>query len=133
MVASVVLDLTLDIGLWVVTRLGSGAAQIFRYVFSGSEDTQLAIEDTPDGTAGALDAAAVLRVRGALDDAAYIEVVRSLVTERPDSTVPRHRTVSTASCTEKQDSVSEPAPAVPVPSAPPSYDGLFGGKLNLKA
>lgn len=121
MVVSLVLDVTLDLGYWVITRVGGGLISLTKYAFAESKPNStetLAIEAPGLETAEALDAAAVLRVRGALDDETYVNIVHSLVT--------------TSKAPSKDTAPLNTQHVEPVvPSAPPAYERLFDSKLNL--
>lgn len=133
MVVSILLDLTLDFGFWVVTRVGAGVVGLARYAFSEGQTTEepLAIEPAHPATAEALDAAAVLHVHGALNDKAYVDVVRSLVAEKIPLTTTRMGS-DAKSTNDERTFIEQPALPPALPSAPPAYKRLFDGKLNLE-
>ena len=128
MVVGLLLDVTLDIGYWVVKRVGYGVVGVARYIGGWQEsDDQLLAIDGPPQVAGALDAAARLRAEGILDDESYVRIATDAVnlgTREPQSHVDKDQTPTVAS------SVPLLADSTPSPSAPPPYDGL--GKADGK-
>ena len=128
MVVGLLLDVTLDLGYWVITRVGYGMVGAARYIagWQQPEEPLLSIEAPPQ-VAGALDAAARLRAEGLLDDMSYVRIVTAAVNLEAHE----HRTDM-----DKDQTVDLVAPALVgqphVPSAPPPYEGLtldsFGRK-----
>ena len=114
MVLGVVLDITLELGYWMVKHLGYGVGAAVKYMLS-SEPEQLAIESASTDTQGvafSLDAAAQLRRDGILDDETWEDIVRATVNRMPK---------------EKPINQVRPEPPIllqvgsPAPTAPPPY------------
>jgi hypothetical protein len=122
MVVGLLLDVTLDLGYWVITRIGCGVVGVARYIAGLTEpDERLLAIDGPPQVAGALDAAALLRAEGLLDDMSYVRIVTAAVNLEAHE----HRTDM-----DKDQTADLVAPALVgqphephVPSAPPPYEG----------
>ena len=81
MVLGVVLDITLELGYWVVKHLSYSVSSAVKYMLS-SDPPQLAIDSAVNDThviALSLDAAAQLRRDGLLDDEMWADIVRTTV------------------------------------------------------
>ena len=124
MVAGVFLDLTLDVGLWAIGKLGKGLLSLAYYALgsygggadSTAESPPLAICG-PNPVADSLDAAATLRTSGVLDDTEYVRVVRDLVVRGVHE--------------DKRGLPPTARPTSSAPTAPPAYEAYDNGKLNL--
>jgi hypothetical protein len=129
MVVGLLLDVTLDLGYWVITRIGCGVVGVARYIAGLTEpDERLLAIDGPPQVAGALDAAALLRAEGLLDDMSYVRIVTAAVNLEAHE----HRTDMDMDM-DKDQTADLVAPALVgqphephepnVPSAPPPYEG----------
>lgn len=117
MVVGVVLDITFELGYWMIKHLGYGVSAAVKYMLS-SDPPQLAIEASPGdvhGLALSLDAAAQLRRDGVLDDEMWADIVRTTVTRvasdeptKDDSPV-------------RPETLLLPPSGSPAPTAPPPY------------
>ena len=117
MVVGIVLDITLEVGYWMVKHIGYGVSAAVKYMLS-SDPSQLAIEpaepsDIP-GLAHSLDAAAQLRRDGILDDEMWEEIVRTTVNRRPPDALAKGEA-------GLQSTVSIPPIESVAPTAPPPY------------
>lgn len=114
MVVGVVLDITFELGYWMIKHLGYGVSVAVKYMLS-SDPPQLAIEASPGDAhklALSLDAAAQLRRDGVLDDEMWADIVRTTVNRiTADDSV---KAVSPETILLRS-SVS------PAPTAPPPY------------
>jgi hypothetical protein len=121
MVVGLLLDVTLDLGYWVITRIGYGVVGVARYIAGWTEPDErlLAIDGSPQ-VAGALDAAALLRAEGLLDDMSYVRIVTAAVNLEAHE----HRTDMDMDKDQTADLVAPALVGQPhVPSAPPPYEG----------
>ena len=109
MVASFVLDLTLDVGMWLVGKVGKGIVSLVSYAFTTQDPDHLAICSSEHSMAQSLDAAATLRTDGVLDDFEYVRIVSGLVNPK------------------KRDT-----PTPTAPEGPPAYEAISSSKLNLE-
>ena len=114
MVLAVVLDITFELGYWMVKHLGYGVGAAVKYMLS-SDSEQLAIEPASNdahGVAHTLDAAAQLRRDGVLDDETWADIVRMTVNRMPKEkpTPP-----------VQSESLLLPPINSPAPTAPPPY------------
>jgi len=128
MVVGLLLDVTLDIGYWAVTRVGGGVVAILRYFASEDAATEpLPAIEASKGTdiIAALDAALVLRSHGALDDDTYVDVVRSVL-ESSGQGIKKKSTAPSSTLVPQ-------SPMASAPSAPPPYQAQrSNSKLNLE-
>tara|TARA_B110000967_G_C18731816_1_gene482981 strand:- start:38 stop:427 length:390 start_codon:yes stop_codon:yes gene_type:complete len=119
MVLGVVLDITLELGYWVVKHLSYSVSSAVKYMLS-SDPPQLAIDSAVNDThviALSLDAAAQLRRDGLLDDEMWADIVRTTVNRIPTENP------------TKDDGLVEHSSLIPecgyrkptAPTAPPPY------------
>ena len=118
MVVGIVLDITLEVGYWMVKHIGYGVSAAVKYMMS-PDPPQLAIESASNDTHGlahSLDAAAQLRRDGVLDDEMWEEIVRTTVSRR------------SGDAPAKAEDPVQPGTALllpvsnsPAPTAPPPY------------
>ena len=140
MVVGLLLDVTLDIGYWVVTRVGYGVVGVARYIagLQESEDQVLMIEGPPQ-VASALDAAARLRAEGILDDVSYVRIVTDAVNlgtseHKSDGGEITTLAVPAVPAAPPNPPVSVVVGQNPIPSAPPPYERLsidFNKRVNI--
>lgn len=112
MVVGVVLDITFELGYWMIKHIGYGVSVAVKYMLS-SGPPQLAIEASSGGVHGlalSLDAAAQLRRDGVLDDELWADIVRTTVTRM---TADKHAKAASPETILLSDS--------PAPTAPPPY------------
>ena len=118
MVAGIVLDITLELGYWMVKHIGYGVSAAMKYMMS-SAPPQLAIEAATSeahGLAHSLDAAAQLRRDGVLDDDMWEEIVRTTVSRRSGD-----QSAKDDALMQPSTSLLLPVSASPAPTAPPPY------------
>ena len=117
MVVGIVLDITLELGYWMVKHIGYGVSAAVKYMMS-PDPPQLAIESASNdihGLAHSLDAAAQLRRDGVLDDDMWEEIVRTTVSRRSGDAPAK------AEYPVPQGTALLPVSDSPAPIAPPPY------------